>query len=139
MQLPIHRRTIWLSVCAVGLLLGHALLERASDPRFAPFRIKLDDVKRLERGMYEAEVAAIIGRPAGDYRRFRKDEVAIIYDGSVFWAKAPAYEKRWLTDEATVEVGFDEEQRVNWVAGHVDDPVPTWWDKMKEHLSRWIK
>ncbi|SRR6266404_3241845 len=123
-----RRRLLWIGMGALSIAVAFLIIERARLSRSPPFRITTADVGRLHKGMSEAEVAAALGRPAGDYRTSKES-------GYVYFRLPWAYTKEWVTDEMVVEIGFDDSQRVTNIIC-VADPTETWWQKTKDRIAR---
>jgi hypothetical protein len=94
-----------LVLIAVGMLaVGAALFIYTRPPRICRERFE-----RIQEGMTQEEVEAILGRPPGNYREYRPLVFVGGADfGDVIWAcQEPGFHvEHWTIDELRIEVGF---------------------------------
>jgi hypothetical protein len=79
------------------------------------------DYYRIEEGMTQDEVEAILGGPPGDYRSQTFHEVNFLA-GSLGMPPAGRMEE-WLGNEGKILVVFDDKNRVAW-KGHPNMTIP---------------
>ena len=95
---------------------------------------------KLELGMTEPEIAAIIGGPAGNYSSQKNPIVLYSIDGpsseGVERAAAKRYSKEWIADADAVCVSFDEQGRADAIRWGVPlPPDETWF----EQIISWLR
>lgn len=107
------------------LLLALALLIGVSLTVFVvlclqPVRFTEEMANRIRRGMTEAEVVAILGRPAGDYQTRQNYLPAPNDYRSDVWTHPEEFrrpdgiiERAWISDVGAVAVEFDSKGRVS--------------------------
>ena len=113
------RLLLLLAAVALGLLAGYLTLWRTGPQH----RITRESFARIQAGMTEQEVEAILGVPAGYYATARV-AFAECYDLRV---PAGAVEKQWTCDEGTILVFFYPADRVCvsrfFQVAHVDESL----------------
>lgn len=103
------QKTRWLTVLYGAVLLG-ALIASSLCAWQPPPRIGLVDIHRIEVGMSQAEVEAVLGGPPGDYCTTVKVFFQVACDMSA-WPE-DCRRARWTSDDGGVDVGFDESGKV---------------------------
>jgi hypothetical protein len=74
-----------------------------------PSRVTLANFARIQQGMNQAEVRAILGEP-GDYRLLRANEDREFdYDWDLCRNYRPNHFDEWYADAAAIEVVYDDE------------------------------
>jgi hypothetical protein len=91
--------------------------------------------KRLRHHMTEAEVEAVIGAPAGDYRT-RRDLSYLFAPSHGICFHSPSWvTKEWQTDEGIVVVSFEPGFGATSIRqGWVFDRPPSWSDVLRSRL-----
>jgi hypothetical protein len=116
---------------ACVLLAGGAL--RVLRPRAV---VTMSAARTLQCGMTEAEVEAVFGGPAGDYRTGPTDFEYVM--GLGFDRPIPCYTKTWQGDECKVVVYFEE--TTGTCIGSARSPLrprpANWWERVKFYVLR---
>jgi hypothetical protein len=112
--------------------------------RFQPVRFTPDMLARIDKGMTEAEVVAILGKPAGDYADPATCFLVSCPDWrSKVWAHPQGWprkdgliEKAWISDELGISVVFNTEGRVVDRGGEemFVPPSPSFFDIIRQWL-----
>jgi hypothetical protein len=121
------RRRVGLAFAIYGILTVGVIGAwwHASQPAH---RITYLRCKQIEPGMTQSEVEAFIGALPGDYST-RRDLTTFSPTGR----KLGTYTLSWTSDEVSLRVGFDENnKRVLWTSTQkLPDP---WWDELRGWL-----
>jgi hypothetical protein len=127
------------SLLAVAILFAALWLGR---PRPVPSPCPVDDrpqtIEKLQIGMHEREVVALLGAPAGDYRTDKTIGFHFDIDGPLPPGPGEAVEKDWLTDEWMIRVWFGPDGTV--VYGHSGKgcPPPARFESLMDDLRRYL-
>jgi hypothetical protein len=122
---------------ALALVLGWELILFLSRIRvsleFKPGITRLNS-KRIRIGMTRAEVEAILGKPAGDYRTGPTDSLPG-REASPYWTlEAADVTPNWRDDAGSLWVRFDDAGRVDSLAG-TPKPAVFFWDARKVTIN----
>jgi hypothetical protein len=122
---------------ALGVAVG--LVAWACIPTPRPSRplavdVSLQNVDRLKLNMSEAEVEAVLGAPAGDYRT--RNDIGHIFAASGAWSRSPggSVTKQWVADEASVLIRFDPGEGATIVSRGIGIGSPTWGERQESRL-----
>jgi hypothetical protein len=121
-------RKLWLALLGVALVLAGGTFPLLF-PR--PGRVTEAAFERIEPGMTQAEVEAILGDPPGDYETGRRGLVLNLYGNGVLMEGGRL--EQWGGDEGFIQVGFGEEDTVLWTQFV---PAGRRWNLIEEWLGR---
>jgi len=98
---------------------------------YPPPGITLENAERIHQGMTLAEVEALLGGPAGDYRTPGATKFAFAYH---FLSDPDGEVMEWNGDEGTAMVSFDADSRV---FNHMYLKAPS--ESLLAKLRRWLR
>jgi hypothetical protein len=105
-------------------------------PTPCPVGLRPETSDKLELGMIEKDVAAILGGPAGDYRTQKDIGYLCAFSGPVVPRTAHHTKSEWLTDQYAIEVWFGEDGKALSIRSGVGLRSPTWPDRLLDKLQR---
>jgi hypothetical protein len=107
-------------------------------PAPCPVDVRPETGAKLQLGMHEREVVALLGAPAGDYR-INKDRGYLDTVDGPLPGPDKAVEKQWLTDDCMILVWFarDDGKTVcfHWVPV---PPPPSWFESLMNDLRLYL-
>jgi hypothetical protein len=94
-------------------------------------RITRASCEKVQEGMTEAEVCAILGKPWGN--SLLDPEVAGSWEFGIFWPREMVacrpgeYSREWVGEDIEMFVVFNDEGQVAWASLHTDVACPRTW------------